>query len=61
MRATFAPALLSDRRVGGDLGHHGVNDFLVQDIGGIVDMAKVIDGRAIAPGDLLIGRPSTGS
>jgi hypothetical protein len=61
MRATFAPALLSDRRVGGDFGNHCVDDILVQDIGGVVEMAKVIDGRAIAPGDLLIGRPSTGS
>jgi phosphoribosylformylglycinamidine cyclo-ligase len=37
-------------------GEYDVAGFIV----GAVDRAKIIDGRAIAPGDVLIGLPSTG-
>ena len=37
-------------------GEYDIAGFIV----GIVDKAKVIDGRSIAPGDVLIGLPSTG-
>jgi phosphoribosylformylglycinamidine cyclo-ligase len=37
-------------------GEYDVAGFIV----GLVDRAKIVDGRAIAPGDVLIGLPSAG-
>ena len=37
-------------------GEYDIAGFIV----GVVDRAKIIDGRSIAPGDVLIGLPSTG-
>src|SRR6058998_1818753 len=37
-------------------GEYDIAGFIV----GVVDRAKIVDGRAIAPGDALIGLPSTG-
>ena len=37
-------------------GEYDIAGFIV----GIVERSKVVDGRAIAPGDMLIGLPSAG-
>jgi phosphoribosylformylglycinamidine cyclo-ligase len=51
--------------VGGEMAEmpdvYGEGDFdLVGTVVGVVDKADIIDGREIAPGDVLVGLPSTG-
>jgi phosphoribosylformylglycinamidine cyclo-ligase len=40
--------------------YHGSDYDLVGTIVGVVDRAKIIDGKSIRPGDVIIGLPSTG-
>jgi phosphoribosylformylglycinamidine cyclo-ligase len=40
--------------------YHGVDYDLVGTIVGVVDRAKIIDGKSIRPGDAVIGLPSSG-
>jgi phosphoribosylformylglycinamidine cyclo-ligase len=40
--------------------YHGADYDLVGTIVGIVDRKKIIDGKSIKPGDVIIGLPSTG-
>ncbi|PSQ77896.1 MAG: phosphoribosylformylglycinamidine cyclo-ligase [Bacteroidetes bacterium QH_7_62_13] len=51
--------------VGGEMAEmpdvYGEGDFdLVGTVVGVVDKADIVDGREIAPGDVLVGLPSTG-
>jgi phosphoribosylformylglycinamidine cyclo-ligase len=51
--------------VGGEMAEmpdvYGEGDFdLVGTIVGLVDKAQIVDGRAVEPGDVLLGLPSTG-
>jgi len=51
--------------VGGEMAEmpdvYGEGDFdLVGTIVGLVDKARIVDGRAVEPGDVLLGLPSTG-
>jgi phosphoribosylformylglycinamidine cyclo-ligase len=40
--------------------YHGADYDLVGTIVGIVDRAKIIDGKSIKPGDVIVGLPSSG-
>ena len=40
--------------------YHGADYDLVGTIVGVVDRAKIIDGKSIRPGDVIIGLPSSG-
>ena len=40
--------------------YHGADYDLVGTIVGVVDRARIIDGKAIRPGDVIIGLPSSG-
>jgi phosphoribosylformylglycinamidine cyclo-ligase len=40
--------------------YHGADYDLVGTIVGVVDRAKIIDGKSIRPGDIVIGLPSSG-
>jgi phosphoribosylformylglycinamidine cyclo-ligase len=40
--------------------YHGADYDLVGTIVGVVDRAKIVDGKSIRPGDIIIGLPSSG-